>query len=286
MIEAGRQEHLAEAPALRCDAVSRVYVAKASLFSNRLTTVAVDQITLTVEKQRCVALVGESGSGKSTLARLLAGLERPTAGSIYLFGRPLQSISRVELAGLVQPVFQDPAGSLNPKHTVRQILEGPLRVHAVQDPMERRRRINRILDLVRIPNEVLDRKPNALSGGQQQRIAIARALMPEPKILLLDEPTSALDVSVQAQILGLLKSLQESLGLTYLFITHDLAVVNAVADEVAVMYMGRVVECGPCDKVLHTPVHPYTQALKDASLSIVPNETLLRPGGHSQHMHL
>ncbi len=266
-------------PALRCEAVSKVYHSKAALLAKRSTTVAVDQVSLAVERKRCVALVGESGSGKSTLVRISAGLERPTRGSVYLFGRSLQSIPRLELTGLVQPVFQDPAGSLNPKHTIRQILEGPLRVHAVQDPMERRRRINRLLDLTRIPNNILDRKPHTLSGGQQQRIMIARALMPDPQILLLDEPTSALDVSVQAQILGLLKNLQESLELTYLFITHDLAVVNAVADEIAVMYSGQIIEHGPCEEVLYAPLHPYTQGLIDASLSIEPNETLLDPHG-------
>ena len=275
MLEFTSSTNSQDEPALRCDAVSKVYLSKASLLSKRSTTVAVDQVSLTVEKKHCVALVGESGSGKSTLVRMLAGLERTTSGSIFLFGRPLRNISRLERARLVQPVFQDPAGSLNPKHTIRQILEGPLLAHAVRDPKKRLRRLNRLLDLTRIPNKILDRRPHALSGGQQQRIMIARALMLDPQILLLDEPTSALDVSVQAQILGLLKTLQESLNLTYLFITHDLAVVNAVADEVAVMYMGRIIEHGPCEKVLHAPLHSYTQGLKDASLSIVPDEALL-----------
>ena len=277
MTELNPVKYSQDEPALRCEAVSKVYLSKGSLFSKRSMMIAVDCFSLKVTKKRCVALVGESGSGKSTLIRMLSGLEQPTRGSIFLFGRAMHSIPRRELAKLVQPVFQDPAGSLNPKHTIRRILEGPLLTHAVQDRMERQRRLDRLLELTQIPKKTLDRKPHLLSGGQQQRIMIARALILDPQIVLLDEPTSALDVSVQAQILGLLKALQESLNLTYLFITHDLAVANAIADEVAVMYKGQIIEHGPCEQVLHAPLHPYTRELKDASLSIAPKASLPDP---------
>lgn len=260
---------------LRCENVSKLYSSRTSLLPGRPDLIAVRDVSLNITKNRCLALVGESGSGKSTLARMLSGLEQPTRGSIFLFDRPIQSIPPRKLAQLVQPVFQDPAGSLNPRHNIRRILEGPLMTHAVHDRTERQRRLDRLLELTQIPKEVLDRKPHSLSGGQQQRIVIARALMLDPKIVILDEPTSALDVSIQAQILRLLKALQESLRLTYLFITHDLAVVNIVADEVAVMYRGRIVEYGPSEQVLHSPLHPYTQELQNTSLSISSSRSLL-----------
>ena len=255
-------------PVLRCRNVSKIYSAKASLFTKSPGLIAVDGVSLNIRKNLCVALVGESGSGKSTLARMLSGLEQPTRGEIYLFNEPIQNFPPLTRAQLVQSVFQDPAGSLNPAHRIRRILEGPLVIHGVQDRTERQYRLDKLMELTQLPNEVLDRKPYSLSGGQQQRVVIARALMLNPQILILDEPTSALDVSIQAQILGLLKNLQETLKLTYLFISHDLAVVNAVADEVAVMYRGQIVEYGPSEQVLHSPRHCYTQELKTTSISI------------------
>ena len=255
-------------PVLRCKNVSKSYSAKASLFTKTPRLTAVDGVSLNIRKNLCVALVGESGSGKSTLARMLSGLEQPTHGEIYLFSQPIRNFPPQNRAQLVQPVFQDPAGSLNPAHSIRRILEGPLVIHGVQNRTERQYRLDRLMELTQLPKEVLDRKPHSLSGGQQQRIVIARALMLNPQILILDEPTSALDVSIQAQILGLLRKLQETLKLTYLFISHDLAVVNSVADEVAVMYRGQIVEYGPSEQVLHSPRHSYTQELKNTSLSI------------------
>jgi ABC-type microcin C transport system duplicated ATPase subunit YejF len=181
-------------------------------------------------------------------------------------GKPLDLIPRKFRAKIIQPVFQDPAGSLNPKHSIQSILERPLVVNNVNDPYERQKRINRILELVRIPEHMTGRKPSSFSGGQQQRIAIARALILEPQIVVLDEPTSALDVSIQAQILQILKDLQTELKLTYLFITHDLAVVNAVSDEVLVMFKGSIVEQGATEQVLFNPQHDYTKVLTASAL--------------------
>jgi peptide/nickel transport system ATP-binding protein len=270
MTESSRTKDSQHEPALRCESVTKIYPAPGSLFSNREGLIVVKGVSLEVPKKRCVALVGESGSGKSTLARMLLGLEQPTQGSISLFGQAIHTLSRRSVAKLVQPVFQDPAGSLNPKHTIRRILEGPLLSQALRDRTKRQLRIEKLMELTQIPTKILDRKPQYLSGGQQQRIVIARALILDPQIVILDEPTSSLDVSIQAQILRLLKTLQESLNLTYLFISHDLAVVNAIADEVAVMHKGQIVEHGPCEQVLHAPLHPYTRELKEASLSIAP----------------
>lgn len=228
---------------------------------------AVDRVSLAVPRGRTVGVVGESGSGKSTLARLLVGLLRPSAGTIRLDGEPIQDLTgpaRLPVYRSVQMVFQDPVGALNPRKTVGQILEGPLQALLGMDRARRRDRVTELMELVGLGSALIGRYPHALSGGQAQRIGIARALAAEPRLLVLDEPVSALDVSIQAQILQLLRDLQDRLGLGYLFISHDLAVIETLSDTVLVMQQGRVVETGPCRTVFRAPTHAYTRALMDA----------------------
>jgi peptide/nickel transport system ATP-binding protein len=222
---------------------------------------AVRPVTLTVRKGETLGIVGESGCGKSTLARMLVGLIEPTTGTIEIEGTALDNADPAEFGRKIQYVFQDPISSLNPRKTIRQVMEAPLkRLHGM-NRAARDRRIAEIFDLVSLREEVLDRYPHEFSGGQAQRIGIARALAAEARILILDEPVSALDVSVQAQVLNLLARLKVELGLTYIFISHDLAVVEAVSDRIAVLYFGAVVETGPADAVFAHPRHPYTRLL-------------------------
>ncbi|MDE0456913.1 MAG: ATP-binding cassette domain-containing protein [Chromatiales bacterium] len=225
---------------------------------------AVEGATFSVARGETLGIVGESGCGKSTLARMLAGLLPPTAGTIEIEGRDLsdRAGNPAAFGRLIQYVFQDPISSLNPRKTIRQILEAPL-VHLLgMDAPGRKARIAELLDAVHLRAEFLDRYPHEFSGGQAQRIGIARALAAAPRILILDEPVSALDVSVQAQVLNLLADLRSAYDLTYLFISHDLAVVEAVSDRIAVLYFGRIVEMGPADKVFGAPRHPYTKLLE------------------------
>jgi oligopeptide/dipeptide ABC transporter ATP-binding protein len=220
---------------------------------------ALHGVDLDIPRGRTLGLVGESGSGKSTLASVLVGLRRPSAGEVAFDPAPG---SRLRTAR--QMVFQDPGSSLNPRLTVRSALEEPLRVHRIGTPGERRRRAAELLDLVGLAAEMLGRYPHELSGGQRQRVAIARALAVDPEVLVADEATSALDVSVQAQVLSLMVRLRDELGLTMVVVSHDLSVVRHVSDEVAVLYLGRVVEQGPAGQVLRAPSHPYAAALVDA----------------------
>ena len=252
--------------AVECQSLTKYYASGSRIFSKSTEVAAVSNVSFQIKIGACTAWVGESGSGKSTLAKMILGIVRPSEGQVVLMGKPLDLIPRKFRAKIIQPVFQDPAGSLNPKHSIQSILERPLVVNNVNDPYERQKRINRILELVRIPEHMTGRKPSSFSGGQQQRIAIARALILEPQIVVLDEPTSALDVSIQAQILQILKDLQTELKLTYLFITHDLAVVNAVSDEVLVMFKGSIVEQGATEQVLFNPQHDYTKVLTASAL--------------------
>jgi peptide/nickel transport system ATP-binding protein len=228
---------------------------------------AVDHVSFTVPKGSTMALVGESGSGKSTAAKLLLQLEHKTSGTILVNGRDTDTLSRGELLTLrrqMQPVFQDPYGSLDPLHNIGNTISEPLRVHRVGDIASRKARVLEVLDQVALPSTVVTRYPNELSGGQRQRVAIARALALKPEIVILDEAVSALDVLVQAQVLNLLAELQSELGLTYLFITHDLAVVRVIADYVSVMEKGKIVEQATVDEVFTNPREAYTRELLDA----------------------
>jgi oligopeptide/dipeptide ABC transporter ATP-binding protein len=220
-----------------------------------------------VDRNETLGLVGESGCGKSTTGRSVLHLERRTAGQVRFEGRNLATLRRRELNRLrrrMQIVFQDPIGALNPRHTVGQIIREPLHVHNVVPRDRQRERVAELLDLVGLPADAVFRFPHEFSGGQCQRIGIARSLAAEPSFLVLDEPVSALDVSIQAQILQLLTDLQTRLGLSYLFIAHDLAVVGQMSDRVAVMYMGKIVEIADRDSLYARPHHPYTQALFSA----------------------
>jgi peptide/nickel transport system ATP-binding protein len=222
---------------------------------------AVDDVSLSIRAGRTLALVGESGCGKTTVGKALLRLIEPTAGSIRLAGETISARNVASLRRQMQMVFQDPFSSLNPRMRVADILLEGMDALGVGAAAERRDAVTRLLGQVGLPEDAGSRYPHAFSGGQRQRIAIARALAVAPRVMICDEPTSALDVSVQAQILNLLKDLQDSLGLAYLFITHNLAVVDYLAHEVAVMYLGRIVEYGPAATLLRAPRHPYTQAL-------------------------
>ncbi|MCB2137344.1 MAG: ATP-binding cassette domain-containing protein [Rhodobacteraceae bacterium] len=226
---------------------------------------AVRPMSFEVEAGETLGVVGESGCGKSTLARMLVGLLEPSEGTIKIEGRALDNADPAEFGKLIQYVFQDPQSSLNPRKTIRQVMEAPLkRLHGMAQP-ERDRRINEIFASVNLREEFLDRYPHEFSGGQAQRIGIARALAANPRIIILDEPVSALDVSVQAQVLNLLADLKSQFGLTYLFITHDLAVVEAVSDRIIVLYFGAVVEIGKAESIFANPRHPYTKLLADSA---------------------
>ncbi len=247
------------------------------LLGARRTIRAVDGVTLSVDRGETVALVGESGSGKTTLGRCVLRLVEPTAGAIALDGIDLLGLDARALRGVrrrMQIVFQDPAGSLNPRMRVGAAVREPLEVHRIARGADAQRRVADLFNEVGLDPDLTDRYPHELSGGQKQRVGIARALAVEPEFLVLDEPVSALDVSVQAQVLNLLQSLKDRHGLTYLFISHDLAVVRHVADRVAVMYLGRVVETAAAESLFDRPRHPYTRAL----LSAVPQPTPGRSG--------
>jgi peptide/nickel transport system ATP-binding protein len=247
--------------------VYREFQQRGGVVGARRPVRAVDGVTFSLPAGDVMGVVGESGCGKSTLARLIMGLLPPTSGEILVDGRSLAGMDRRERARLIQPVFQDPFSSLNPRQRIRDIVRLPL---AAQGDLPKARQVDRVMAMlarVGISSEMAERTPGQLSGGQRQRVAIARALVLHPRIVVCDEPTSALDMSVQAQILNLLAELRRELGLTYLFISHNLAVVEYIATEVAVMYLGRIVEQAPAQELFRRPTHPYTQALLDSVLT-------------------
>jgi peptide/nickel transport system ATP-binding protein len=239
---------------------------------------AVNGVSLRIPKGQVVGLVGESGCGKSTLANILLGLQPPTSGDVRYDGQSAASFSRRDIARRIQPIFQDPYSSLNPTKSIESIVSLPLRVHGVGDPSTHALRVAEMLEMVGLPKRVARSYPSQLSGGQRQRVAIARALVMRPEVVICDEPTSALDVSVQSQILNLLQDLKDELGLTYLLISHNLAVVEHMADRVAVMYLGRIVEEAESETLFADPRHPYTQALLASVLT--PDPRLGVPDTH------
>lgn len=258
---AKQQHDVAGAPVLALRDVSRSFSVKNGIFGPQRTLQAVRGVTLDIRRADVLALVGESGCGKTTLARMLMGVLEPTGGEILFNGQPISGRPVMERSRHLQAVFQDPYSSLNPRKTIGNIVSLPLRVHRQGDAATIRRRTLEMMDMVGLPARFFDSYPNQLSGGQRQRVAIARALILKPEIVICDEPTSALDVSVQSQILNLLMELRRELNLTYVLISHNLAVIEHMATQVAVMYLGRIVEAGDAARVFANPRHPYTQAL-------------------------
>ena len=251
--------------------LTRHYSIRRGVFAPPATLKAVDGVSFTVEPGRTLAVVGESGCGKSTLARLVTLIEPPTAGQLSLIGRDAvkpAAADRTPLRRAVQIVFQNPYGSLNPRKKIGAILEEPLVINTSLAKSERHEQVREMMTKVGLRPEHYHRYPHMFSGGQRQRIAIARALMLRPKLVVADEPVSALDVSIQAQVLNLLRELQVEFELSYLFISHDLGVVHHVSDDVMVMYLGRPVEQGPKDSIFRKPLHPYTRALLASTPSV------------------
>ena len=241
---------------------------RGGVFGRRMGTLkAVDDVSLHIAPGETLGLVGESGCGKSTIGRCIVRLLDPTSGTIRVMGKDITHRSQWRLRSMrnkVQMVFQDPAGSLNPRMTVRHIITEPLIIQGMGTRASRKRRVDTLLELVGLPSTAAEKFPHEFSGGQRQRIGIARALAMGPRLLVLDEPVSALDVSVQSQVLNLLLTLQQELGLSYLFISHDLSVVRHISDRVAVMYMGKIVEMADADILYNRPAHAYTRALLSA----------------------
>lgn len=258
----------ATSPLIQVEDLKKYYPVKGGIITHTTAQVkAVDGVSFSIMEGETLGLVGESGCGKSTIGRALVGLEKPTEGTIYYEGRNLSQFSKEEMGKIrtsLQMVFQDPYSSLNPRKHIFEILSQPMLYHKLSTKKTVEKDMVKILDMVGLPRNVLGRYPHEFSGGQRQRIGIARALSLNPRFIVCDEPVSALDVSIQAQILNLLKGLQKELGLTLLFVGHGLGAVNYVSDRIAVMYLGRIVEIGEAKEVFAHPVHPYTQALLSA----------------------
>ena len=255
-------------PLIQVENLKKYYPIKGGITSRTTGYVkAVDGVSFSIKESETLGLVGESGCGKSTIGRQLVGLENPTEGTIYYQGRDLSKLKRGELQDIrtqLQMVFQDPYSSLNPRKHIFEILAQPMLYHKISTKETVEKDILKILDMVGLSRNVLGRYPHEFSGGQRQRIGIAKALSLNPKFIVCDEPVSALDVSIQAQILNLLKELQQELALTLLFVGHGLGAVNYVSDRIAVMYLGKIVEIGEAKEIFRNPVHPYTRALLNA----------------------
>jgi peptide/nickel transport system ATP-binding protein len=260
-------------PMLEIAAATRDYKAGGMLRGRRTVNV-LRGVDLSVAEGEILGLVGESGCGKSTLARLMLGIEPPSTGMVRVDGRPISDYGRLERARLIQPVFQDPYSSLNPRMTIGATITAPLEVQSEGNARSRRARADELMAAVGLPAHLFDAFPGQMSGGQRQRVAIARALAIRPKILICDEPTSALDVSVQSQVLNLIASLKQQFNLTIVLISHNLAVINHLAHHVAVMYAGQIVEYGPTDDIFLHARHRYTQTLLDAVLVPEPGQRL------------
>ena len=265
--------------ALKTTDITKTYQVSAGMFLGKKKLKAVNGVSLSIPKGSILGLVGESGCGKTTIAKMILGLEKKTSGELYIGGKNISSMSNKQIARIIQPVFQDPYSSLNPRKSISKIISLPLRAQGLsQGASDIEQKVDEIMAIVGLAPRLKHNYPNQLSGGQRQRVAVARALIMRPEVVLCDEPTSALDVSVQAQILNMLLDLRSKLNLTYLFISHDLAVVEHIATHVAVMYLGRIVEEARAEDLFDDPCHPYTQALLDSVLT--PDPTMGLPEVH------
>ena len=253
---------------LQCKDLRKIFPVRGGiLFREQARVYALDGVSFSIGENRTLGLVGESGCGKSTVGKTLLRLHEPTSGQVFFQGEDLSRVTKkrmLELRRHIQIIFQDPFESLNPRDTVAKILEEPYLIHKIGNHEERADWIRQLLVKVGLSESALDRYPHEFSGGQRQRIGIARAIALKPKLIICDEPVSALDVSIQSQIINLLLDLQQEMGLSLLFISHDLAVVKHIADSIAVMYLGKIVEMANARTLYETPLHPYTQALIDA----------------------
>jgi peptide/nickel transport system ATP-binding protein len=256
---------------LHTEDLTKVYKISAGIFKGKKSLTAANGISLDINQGEVVGLVGESGCGKSTIAKIIMGLEKATSGNVFFAGAPIENMDREEMSRRIQPIFQDPYSSLNPRKSIEAIVSLPYRVHKVGNKAQMEARVEEILEIVGLPSRMRYSYPNQLSGGQRQRVAIARALMMSPELVICDEPTSALDVSVQSQILNLLLDLRDEQGLTYMIITHNLCVVEHIATRVAVMYLGRIVEEAETKTLFANPRHPYTNALLASVLTPEPH---------------
>jgi oligopeptide transport system ATP-binding protein len=277
----------ADDPVVRVEGLKKYFTTQSDLLGRPTEQVrAVDGVDFDIEKGETFGLVGESGSGKTTTGRAVLRIVEPTEGTIEVSGNDVRSMSNKELKRFrkrMQVVFQDPSSSLNPRHRVKDIIRAPMDIHDIGTPAERNSRVRELLDMVDLPaEEFVNKTPTGLSGGQKQRVGIARAVATDPEFVVLDEPTSALDVSVQARIVNILERLQSEFDIAYLFITHNLSLLRNVADNIGVMYLGRLVETGPTEQVFENPQHPYTRALLSAipatteeDRQLLPPETVL-----------